>query len=186
MVAKPQGVSQELTGERVKLRPYDRADLPALVHLVNDPAVAAWWGTYDEAALHEELTDDRLDVWTIVVDGSPAGVVQSMEEDEPDYRHVSLDIFLAAELHGRGLGTDALRTVLRHMFTVRGHHRATIDPAVENERAIRSYARIGFRPVGILRRAERAPDGHWRDALLMDLLAEELRPPTTGREPCED
>jgi len=26
-----------------------------------------------------------------------------------------------------------------------------------------------------MRRAERAPDGRWRDALLMDLLAEELR-----------
>jgi aminoglycoside 6'-N-acetyltransferase len=44
----------------------------------------------------------------------------------------------------------------------------------ENERAIRSYARVGFRPVGIMRRAERAPDGRWRDALVMDLLAEEL------------
>jgi aminoglycoside 6'-N-acetyltransferase len=32
----------------------------------------------------------------------------------------------------------------------------------------------GFKPVGIFRKAERAPDGHWRDALLMDLLAEEI------------
>ena len=148
------------------LRPYDRTDLAALVRLVNDPAVAAWWGTYDEAALHDELTDARLTVWTIVVDGAPAGVVQTMEEDEPDYRHASLDIFLSAQLHGRGLGADALRTVLRHLFANRGHHRATIDPAVENERAIRSYASVGFRPVGIMRRAERAPDGRWRDAHL--------------------
>jgi len=165
----------ELVGEGLRLRPYDRADLQTLLRLVNDPAVSAWWGTYDEAALHDELTDDRLTVWTILVEDSPAGVVQTMEEDEPDYRHVSLDIFLSAELHGRGLGAEALRTVLRHMFTERGHHRATIDPAVENARAIRSYERVGFRPVGIERRAERAPDGRRRDALLMDLLAEELR-----------
>ena len=165
----------ELAGDAVTLRPYDAADLPALVRLVNDPAVAAWWGTYDEAALHDELTDERLTVWTIVVDGEPAGVVETMEEDEPDYRQVSLDIFLSAQLHGRGLGAEALRTVLRHLFDERGHHRATIDPAVENERAIRSYASIGFKPVGVMRRAERAPDGRWRDSLLMDLLAEELR-----------
>jgi aminoglycoside 6'-N-acetyltransferase len=165
----------ELAGQGVRLRPYDRADLAALVRLVNHPQVSAWWGTYGEAALHDELTDERLEVWTILVDGSPAGVVQAMEETEPDYRHVSLDVFLSADLHGRGLGAEALRTVLRHLFGVRGHHRATIDPAVENERAIRSYERLGFRPVGVLRRAERAPDGRWRDALLMDLLAEELR-----------
>ncbi len=166
---------QELAGDGLTLRPYAAADLPALVRLVNDPAVAAWWGAYDEATLHDELTDERLTVWTVVVDGEPAGVVQAMEEDEPDYRHASLDIFLSAQLHGRGLGAEALRTVLRHLFDERGHHRATIDPAVENERAIRSYASIGFKPVGVMRRAERAPDGHWRDALLMDLLAEELR-----------
>ncbi|MGH2978405.1 MAG: GNAT family N-acetyltransferase [Solirubrobacterales bacterium] len=165
----------ELAGEGVRLRPYERDHLPALLRLVNDPAVAAWWGTYDEAALHDELTDDRLTVWTIMVDDSPAGVVEAMEELEPDYRHVSLDIFLSAELHGRGLGAEALRTALRHLFAERGHHRATIDPAVENERATRSYARVGFKPVGTVRRAERAPDGRWRDALLMDLLAEELR-----------
>jgi aminoglycoside 6'-N-acetyltransferase len=164
----------ELVGDGVRLRPYDRADLPALVRLVNDPRVAAWWGAYDEAELHDELTDDRLTVWTIVVAGSPAGVVQAMEEDDPDYRHVSLDIFLSADLHGRGLGADALRTALRHLFGDRGHHRATIDPAVENTRAIRSYERVGFKPVGVERRAERAPDGRWRDALLMDLLADEL------------
>jgi aminoglycoside 6'-N-acetyltransferase len=165
----------ELVGEGVRLRPYERADLPELVRLVNHPEVAAWWGTYDEAALHDELTDERLEVWTIMVDGAPAGVVQAFEEDEPDYRHVGFDIFLSADLHGRGLGAEALRTVLHHMFAARGHHRATIDPAVENERAIRSYERVGFKPVGIERRAERAPDGRWRDALLMDLLAEELR-----------
>jgi aminoglycoside 6'-N-acetyltransferase len=174
MVAESQDMARELAGDGVTLRPYDRTDLPALLRLVNDPAVAEWWGTYDEAALHDELTDERLTVWTIVVDGSPAGVVEVTEEQEPDYRHVSLDIFLSAGLHGRGLGAEALRTALRHLFEDRGHHRATIDPAVENERAIRSYERVGFKPVGTVRRAERAPDGRWRDALLMDLLAEEL------------
>jgi aminoglycoside 6'-N-acetyltransferase len=164
----------ELVGAGLRLRPYGRADLPALLRLVNEPPVAEWWGTYDEAALHDELTDDRLTVWTIMVDGSAAGVVEVTEELEPDYRHVALDIFLSAELHGRGLGAEALRTALRHLFTAHGHHRATIDPAVENERAIRSYERVGFKPVGTVRRAERAPDGRWRDALLMDLLAEEL------------
>jgi aminoglycoside 6'-N-acetyltransferase len=168
-------MAPELVGHALTLRPFDPADLPALLRLVNDPAVAEWWGTYDEAALLDELTDDSMTVWTIVVDGAPAGVVETTEELDPDYRHVSLDIFLSAELHGRGLGAEALRTVLRHLFTEREHHRATIDPAVENERAIRSYTRVGFKPVGIMRRAERAPDGRWRDALLMDLLAEELR-----------
>ena len=56
----------------------------------------------------------------------------------------------------------------------RGHHRITIDPAAENTHAIAAYAKLGFRPVGVMRSYQRMTDGRWVDALLMDLLAEEL------------
>ena len=35
-------------------------------------------------------------------------------------------------------------------------------------------AKVGFRPVGVMRRYERGPDGEWHDGLLMELLAEDL------------
>jgi aminoglycoside 6'-N-acetyltransferase len=112
--------------------------------------------------------------WTIEIDGESAGLLEVTEEREPEYKHVALDIFIGAQHHGKGLGAEALRTMLRHMFEERGHHRATIDPVVGNERAIRSYERVGFKPVGVLRKADRTPDGRLSDVLLMDLLAEEL------------
>jgi aminoglycoside 6'-N-acetyltransferase len=34
-----------------------------------------------------------------------------------------------------------------------------------------------------MRRYERGPDGQWHDSLLMDLLAEELRPPGRPNTP---
>jgi hypothetical protein len=53
-----------------------------------------------------------------------------------------------------------------------GHHRITIDPAAENAAAIRAYEKVGFRPVGVMRRYERDVDGDgWHDGLLMELLA---------------
>jgi aminoglycoside 6'-N-acetyltransferase len=36
------------------------------------------------------------------------------------------------------------------------------------------HERLGFKPVGVMRRYERAADGTWHDSLLMDLLADEL------------
>ena len=39
-----------------------------------------------------------------------------------------------------------------------------------NENAIRAYAKVGFRPVGVMRSYERNADGTWHDNLLMDLL----------------
>ena len=86
----------------------------------------------------------------------------------------SIDIYLDPAVHGRGLGTDAVRTLARHLIVDRGHHRLVIDPAADNAAAIRFYSNVGFRPVGLMRRYERDLDGTWHDGLLMDLLADEL------------
>jgi len=75
------------------------------------------------------------------------------------------------------VGREALRAAIRH-FIGRGHHRFTIDPAAENARAIRTYAAVGFKPVGVLRSYERGPDGTYHDNLLMDLLADEFVDPS--------
>ena len=89
-----------------------------------------------------------------------------------------MDIALAANHHGHGLGREALGPLARHLVDVRGHHRLVIDPAAANERAIAAYRRLGFRPVGVMRRYERGPDGTWHDGLLMDMLAAEEAPPS--------
>ena len=110
----------------------------------------------------------------IEVGGELAGLLLVSEEDDPEYRHAGLDISLRTDLHGRGLGREALRVAIEHLARERGHHRFTIDPAADNERAIRCYRAVGFRPVGVMRRYWRGPDGNWHDGLLLDLLAEEL------------
>jgi aminoglycoside 6'-N-acetyltransferase len=76
--------------------------------------------------------------------------------------------------HGRGHGRRALRLAIEH-FVAKGHHRFTIDPDVENERAIRSYAAVGFKPVGVLRAYGRNPAGGWKGGVLMDLVVPDGR-----------
>ena len=65
-----------------------------------------------------------------------------------------------------------MRTLVRHLLVDRGHHRLVIDPAADNEPAIRCYAAAGFRPVGVMRRYEQGPDGSWHDGLLMELVVD--------------
>lgn len=155
----------KLSGVSVVLRPVEREDEETLHRIVREPEVSKWWGT----------PDDFGDMLAIVVDGEVAGAIQYEEENEPDYRHASIDIFLGSRHHGRGLGTDAVRTLAVWLIEVRGHHRLTIDPAAVNAAAIRSYSKVGFKPVGVMRRYERDPiSREWRDGVLMDLLAEEL------------
>lgn len=164
-----------LHGERVTLRPVTPADLDALVAIIQSPGVREWWWeSGDEALLREGLPNDGR-AYVIEVDGETAGWLGFDEEDDPGYRHAGVDISLDPRFHGQGIGPDAIRTVIRWLADERGHHRFTIDPNAENEHAIRAYASVGFRPVGVMRRYERDPGGTFRDGLLMDLLIEELR-----------
>jgi aminoglycoside 6'-N-acetyltransferase len=160
-----------LAGTLVHLRKATQEDVLRLAEIRSTPEVYARWG--DASDLAGELADEDVEVLVIQYEGSVAGAIQCSEERDPDYRHASIDVYLDPAVHGRGLGTDAVRTLARHLIE-RGHHRLVIDPAADNEAAIRCYAKVGFRPVGIMRRYERGPDGVWHDGLLMDLLADEL------------
>jgi aminoglycoside 6'-N-acetyltransferase len=164
-----------IRGERVVLRPAGEGDLEAIVAMLAEPEVARWWGDYDaERVRREHLDDDESETYAIEVDGEFAGVLLIYEEPEPEYRHAALDISLRTALHDRAVGREALGAAIDHLTSERGHHRFTIDPSADNARAIRCYSAVGFRPVGTLRRYWRAPDGEWRDGLLMDLLTEDL------------
>ncbi len=165
-----------LAGPRLVLRRGTDADVGELHRIRGEPSVGAWWGTPDpQAQTAAELRGDSEEqLFVIEVDGEVAGGIQYVEENEPDYRHAGIDIYLSADFQGRGLGSEAIAVLAAHLIDDRGHHRLTIDPAVANTAAIRSYERVGFRTVGVMRQYERAPDGTWHDALLMDILAPEL------------
>ena len=155
--------------ELYPLEPRHAADLR---RIRLEPEVARWWDELeDDFPLADEPDVTRF---AIEVDGAVAGMVQYAEELEPKYRHASIDIFLSAAFHGRGIGTEAVRRVVRLLIDERGHHRITIDPAADNAAAIRAYEKVGFRPVGIMRGYERDVGGDaFHDGLLMDLLAGE-------------
>ncbi len=166
----------ELPGALVRLRPATGDDVPRLAEIRSAPEVARRWG--GDAGLTDAVTSDLADpdtqVLAILHEGRVVGAIQWSEEQDPEYRHAGIDIYLDPAVHGRGLGTDAVRAVARHLIDDRGHHRLVIDPAADNAAAIRCYTKAGFRPVGILRSYERGADGTWHDGLLMDLLAGEL------------
>ncbi|MEU2614561.1 GNAT family protein [Micromonospora sp. NPDC007271] len=165
-----------LRGRAVTLRPATDEDVPTLAAIRATPEVRHWWRGGDDLAaeIRADLADDELSVYAIEHDGRVVGAIQWSAETDPDYRHASLDLFLDPAVRGAGLGGDAIRTMVRHLIDEHGHHRFTIDPAAANTAAIRAYAKVGFRPVGIMRRYERGADGPWHDGLLMDLLADEL------------
>lgn len=164
-----------LHGTQVRLRLMAESDVEPLSRILSQPGVARWWGRYDEGWVRSELLEGEATVvYAIEVGGTVVGSIQYSEEPAPNYRHAGIDVFLSPDWHGQGLGTDALRTLCRHLAHDRGHHRLVIDPQVDNQAAIRCAERVGFRKVGLMRAYERGPDGEWHDCLMLEALKDEL------------
>jgi RimJ/RimL family protein N-acetyltransferase len=152
------------------LRPLVAADARELKRIHRTEEVRRWWSDPDDEFPWDEPDSTR---WTVEVDGAIAGLIQFHEENEPRYRHASIDLFLDPALHSRGLGAEAIRRTVGHLVQERGHHRITIDPAADNTAAIRCYEKAGFRPVGVMRAYERDALGDaWHDGLLMELVVQ--------------
>lgn len=169
-------VGTMLRGDLVTMRPPTGGDVNALAQIRAKPEVHRRWRGGEDltAAVAADLADPEAETFVIEKGGRLIGAIQWSAETEPDYRHASMDIYVDPAVHGQGLGTDAVRTLARHLIVDHGYHRLVIDPAADNAAAIRCYSKVGFRPVGVMRQYERGPDGRWHDGLLMDLLADEL------------
>lgn len=161
-----------LVADGLSLCTMAAADRDALIAIRSTPEVHRRWRGGDLGAEFEaDLADDATERLTIRSDHDIVGLIQFAEEEDPEYRHASIDIYVDPARHRQGIATRAIAAVVDHLFGVRGHHRLTIDPAADNVAAIRCYEQVGFRRVGIMREYERQPDGTWSDGVLMEMLA---------------
>jgi aminoglycoside 6'-N-acetyltransferase len=160
-----------LKGPRVELVPVAPEHRERLDELRARAEVVRWWQDPQEGWLADEPDTFK---YAVLLEGDVIGYAQWYEDTDPMFRHAGLDLFLDPAVHGRGLGTETVRVLSTHLIDERGFHRLVIDPEVANEVAIACYRKVGFRPVGVMRRYQRDRFGEWKDGLLMDLLADEL------------
>lgn len=153
-------LSATMRDDDLELRRLREEDAEAVAALFAEPEISRWWPDGDYDSEHG---------WVVEVAGRLAGWIQYEEEPYEWYPSVAFDIALTSALHGGGYGRRVLRLAIEH-FLAKGHHRFTIDPNPLNERAIRCYSAVGFKPVGVMRAYERNPEGGWNDGLLMDLV----------------
>ncbi|MFA5566065.1 MAG: GNAT family protein [Acidimicrobiia bacterium] len=167
-----------LSGNQLILRPLQVADAQALTAILNTPDVAIWWEGYDyDRVLDEIVAEGDGESFGIFTEDQPEvllGMIQYYEQDDPDYLHAGIDIFVDPARYGHGIGQRAILLLVKHLIDDLGHHRIIIDPAVNNERAIAVFQKVGFREVGVMRRYERRADGNWGDNVLLELLDTDL------------
>jgi aminoglycoside 6'-N-acetyltransferase len=137
----------ELRGEHTSLRPATDADLALLVGWFADPGVYAHWDgapkAREEVVAEGYTGSDRPATGPFIVEaaGAPVGSLQCCPDGAASG---GIDLFLVPAARGRGLGPDAARALVRYLLEARGWRRVTVDPAADNARALRAWARAGF------------------------------------------
>ena len=173
-----------LVGERVRLRPPREADLADLLAVFGDAETLRYWShgpladlaaarTYFEG-IESGLRDRTLFQWAVTEPEADrlVGTVTLADWDRAN-RRAEIGFILHPDRWGRGLATDATRTVLRFGFGPMGLHRVEADVDPENHASLRLLERLGFEREGVCRQRW-FTFGRWTDSVMLGLLADEF------------
>ena len=172
--------------ERAKLRPLRADDARISEKWRNDPEVrdpSLGFRFPVTAAMEDRwiagvlLPDDNTRVVFAVEDATDDVLVGFVYLQDIDWiaRHAAFGVLLGdRSRHGRGIGTDALRIMLRFGFEMLNLQKIYLSVAAYNTRALKLYEREGFRHDGTLRRHVFL-DGAYHDLVQMSFLLDEYK-----------
>lgn len=151
------------------LRSATTADIPFIRSLTTRPDYAPFIGDADAAQLQAWIDSpaDRVLIW----DGPGAtGFAVFHSADQP-----VVELFrIALDRAGGGKGDAFFRALVDYAFRDLGAARLWLDASAENPRAVKIYARAGFRQEGRLRAHWFRPTlGRAVDLILMGMMRAE-------------
>ncbi len=176
-----------ILGQRIRLRPIEKDDLPRFVKWIADEETRSFVSLYlpyslvqEERWYEDNLTAREEQAWAIDVQPPDTGLGPwehigscSLFKINWRNRHAEAGILIGArEYWGRGYGSDALGTLVHWGFYTLNLNRIHLRVYADNARAIRCYQKLGFMEEGRLRQDDYR-HGDYRDTLLMSMLRSE-------------
>ncbi len=177
--------NNHILGDRIYLRPLIRADATeAYVGWLNDPETTKFMEsgrrkeTTDSIAEYIARFEHREDARFLAIILKDTGRhIGNIKLEPIDWTHASaiLGIMIGdPSARGKGLGFEAIITVLRFAFDDLLLHRVALGVTSDNISAIRCYEKAGFTTEGIMRESIRR-DGVFIDSMLMGILDRDFR-----------
>lgn len=167
-MASPVLPAAPIVGPAVELRAPVQDDLEPLYAILQEPEVAFWWVGFSKERTQREFIDAPETTRVIEVAGECAGALYVLRGEDPEYPTTVMHLFIGTRFRGRRIGEEALALAIRHEFA-NGITRITLDPNEHNDGAIRSYERLGFKRIGVLRDYQVRPGGALEGAMFLDL-----------------
>lgn len=166
-------------GEKTRLRPIEASDLSTILIWNNDAEVEEFLDGESPRTMeacrewfNKSLSNRHAKSYVILTrEGLLLGDV---ELTHISWRSGDAELRIRIGEKGqwdKGLGTDAVRAILRHAFEDLSLNRVYLRVYSHNKRAIRVYTKCGFRKEGLLRHKPERQG--WNDIFLMRILKSE-------------
>lgn len=173
-------VKPTLQTERLTLRPIRADDAAALLASTEEPESRRLTGTHERFTLERiqawcTSRDEQPDRWDLAIEDASNGTwlgELAVTGWDPDNRCCGIRIALEPHARGRGIGPEAMKAVIDHLFTTTPTHRLELDVYSINPQAIAVYERLGFIREGVMRDAL-LWEGNFFDAIQMSVLRPE-------------
>ena len=174
-------------GERIRLRAVERSDLEKFKEWVNDPEVTEGLALFlpmsslDEDNWFDAAVKKPPEEKPLVIDmrvGDDWHLIGNSNFFEIDWvaRAAEVGIMIGDKtIWNQGYGTEVMTLLLRHGFETLNLNRIYLRVFSENERAIRTYEKVGFVHEGQFRQASYR-NGKYSDVLFMSVLRNEWNP----------
>ncbi|MCE5171627.1 acetyltransferase [Paenibacillus profundus] len=175
------------TANRIHVRPLRDSDATLLVTWLSDPEVLRYYEgrdrPHDLAMVQKHFYGRSRDITPCIVeyDDTAIGYIQYYslaEEERQEYgyeesegRIFGMDQFIGAtEYWNKGIGTELVQAMARHLTTEHHADKIVMDPQTWNERALKVYEKCGFHKVKLLPQHE-YHEGEMRDCWLIEYKA---------------
>jgi diamine N-acetyltransferase len=181
--SKPRTRPVVLTGQRIKLRPLVKADLRYLRRWLEDAelrgiiAEPTPMSKADSEEFLRKVRDDTARLWFMVVLNENSRVIgeAGLLRMDPPWRTTDVTVVIwEREEWGKGYGSETLLLLLDYAFRHLRFHRAAIGVVGFNERALRFWAKNGFRKEGVQRDGY-LYNGTYYDFVMMSILEDEFK-----------
>jgi RimJ/RimL family protein N-acetyltransferase len=185
---------EEITTERLLLRPPRRSDLAALDVAIAEtlPDLVQWlpWAHagHQRADTRRYLRSARLarsqgialEYLCLARESTDVVGIASLHRLDPSRRSAGLGYWVRKSCQGRGFATEAAGALVQDGFRRLGLHRIEAHVATENLRSQRVPEKLGFTREGVARAIELV-NGRWLDHVQYSLLARDALGPGPGR-----
>ncbi|MFE5739629.1 GNAT family N-acetyltransferase [Streptomyces celluloflavus] len=180
-----------ISTDRLVLRPFEEADVPALAEMMGDELVTAWsslphpyttedaraWATGQAAAVRTAGRGIALAVTEFLTQR----LVGTVHLDHTDWRVRSAEVgyVTAPWARGEGYASESVLAVAQWLFQNHGFERVELRTPADNTASQQVAQKVGCISEGVLRNAwiarSRTEDGGWTD-IRTDLIVWSLLP----------